>query len=96
MIEILILVFLYHFLANQAEKKGQPRTFGWLGVGFWVVGESAGFFIRNNDENIAENIDEYILVKCPNCQNEIGISQESTTNFCPMCGKQLTDTQNDG
>ena len=175
MLEIFILIGLYHLIAKNAEKKGQPRAFGWLGVGFWiggeviafmivmsqgkktmmdmypyallgaVIGSAVAFIIVNllpvNEEGLArqqrrfarpvrkkgsfnspkkprfpmarsfgkpyinqpsnkqENIedsgelyDEYNLVKCPNCQSEFGLPEDSQTNYCPHCGQPLPNT----
>lgn len=41
---------------------------------------------NNHCVNCGEKLnDELVMIKCPNCNNEI----DSSYNFCPMCGKQL-------
>jgi hypothetical protein len=42
MLEIFLWIALYRKLATIAESKGRGRTWGWLGVGFWLGGEVMG------------------------------------------------------
>lgn len=42
MLEIIFLIWAYKKLANIAEDKWRSRSWGWLGVGCWVLGEILG------------------------------------------------------
>ena len=44
MLEFLAIGFLYTKLAEMAEDRGHPRSWGFLGPGLWIVGEVAGLF----------------------------------------------------
>jgi len=58
MLEILIIIGLYNLLAKNAEKKGQSRAYGWLGVGLWIGGEILGFIIAISQSQ-SEMMDAY-------------------------------------
>lgn len=45
MLEILLVRWIYRRLADTAEAKGRPRSWGFLGVALWFVGEFFGFFV---------------------------------------------------
>ena len=53
MIEFFILRAFYNKLAAMAQGKNRPRSWGWLGVTAWLVGEVLGFIIAGVDDGAA-------------------------------------------
>ncbi len=49
MIEFFILSALYKKLAAIAEEKHRTRSWGWLGISFWLLGEVLGFVVVGVD-----------------------------------------------
>ncbi|HHH31102.1 MAG TPA: hypothetical protein ENK57_22525 [Polyangiaceae bacterium] len=45
MLEIIIVRWLYGWLASSAKKKGRPGSWGMLGVGLWFGGEVGGLVV---------------------------------------------------
>ena len=87
---IILMVFVipswlfYRWGASVAERKGQPRSYGWLAALFWFLGLAVLFLMPYAPTAAAPTAAPTMKRFCSQCGATI-----TGTNFCSACGAQV-------